>query len=390
MGKTRITRIDLTALHVPFHRHVRDLMAQGAGGLGMAIPAEEEWLGGDFVLCALHDNEGRVGWGEVFVWLPETGVSPGQIIDIIRASLSRYVIGESPFNVEKIMHRMESNVARCEAAKGLLDMACYDLAARTAGVEACELMGGACTRELPLCALVPLMDTASMLGIGRMFYDEGYRSFRLKLGMNINDDIEKVRSFRETLGNDIRLRIDYNQAYSVADAVRAIRAIEPYRIDFAEQPVRAADYIGMAEVQRQVAVPVMAHEGCFSLRDFITLAELGAVRVLGVNSERPGGVTMALRAIALAWSRGMGVVIHNQPLGIASAMHLHLAAARYHSLGHAVELFGHAMLENDLIVSPIDYTGGIAKLPGGPGWGVEPDPAALEKYRTAETTTIME
>lgn len=390
MKKTRITRIELTPLYVPFHRHVRELMARSAGGLGMAIPAEEEWSGGDFVLCALHDDEGRVGWGEAFVWLPETGASPGQIIDMIRASLSRYVLGESPFSVERIAHRMESNVARSEAAKGLLDMACYDLAGKTAGLGACELMGGACTREIPLCALVPLMDTGSMLGIGRMFYDEGYRSFRLKLGTNINDDLEKVRSFRETFGNGIRLRVDYNQAYSAADAVRAIKAIEPYGIDFAEQPVRSADYTGMAEVQRRVATPVMAHEGCFSLRDFITLVELGAVRVLGVNSERPGGVTMALRAIAVAESRSMGVVIHNQPLGIASAMHLHLAAARYHSLGHAVELFGHVMLEDDLIVSAIDYSGGTARLPDGPGWGVEPDTAALEKYRTAETTIITE
>ncbi|MCU0845641.1 MAG: mandelate racemase/muconate lactonizing enzyme family protein [Spirochaetes bacterium] len=390
MKTTRITRIDLTPLYVPFHQHIRDLMSRGAGGLGMAIPAEEEWLGGDFVICALHDDEGRAGWGEAFVWLPETGASPDQIIDIIRASLSRYVIGESPFNVEKIMHRMESNVARCEVAKGLLDMACYDLAARTVGVGACELMGGACTHELPLCALVPLMETASMLEIGRMFYEEGYRSFRLKLGTNINDDIEKVRSFRETFGSGIRLRIDYNQAYPAADAVRAIRAIEAYGIDFAEQPVRATDFLGMAEVQRLVSTPVMAHEGCFSLRDFITLAQLGAVRVLGLNSERPGGVTMALRAIAIAESRGIGVVIHNQPLGIASAMHLHLAAARFHSLGHAVELLGHVMLEDDLIISPIDYTGGTAKLPDGPGWGVKPDMDALEKYRTAETTTITE
>jgi muconate cycloisomerase len=99
---------------------------------------------------------------------------------------------------------------------------------------------------------------------------------------------------------------------------------------------------------------------------------------------------MALKAIAVAESRGMGTVIHNQPLGLASAMHLHLAAARYHSLGHAVELFGHIMMEDDLIVTPIDYSGGRALLPDGPGWGVEVDLDALERYKTAETTTLTE
>ncbi|HNU91715.1 MAG TPA: mandelate racemase/muconate lactonizing enzyme family protein [Spirochaetota bacterium] len=390
MNHTRIVRIDLTPLHVPFHKHIRELMSGSEGGLGMAIPAEEEWLGGDFVVCALHDEEGRVGWSEVFVWLPETGASPAQIVDIIAGSLSRYVLGESPFNVERIAHRMESNVARSEAAKGLLDMACYDLAGRTAGLSVCELVGGPSVREVPLCALIPLMDTDSMLGIGRMFFDEGYRSFRLKLGTGLDEDVERIRAFRDAFGSGIRLRVDYNQAYRPADAVRAIKAIEPYGIDFAEQPVAAADFAGMAYIQRLVDTPLMAHEGCFSLGDFIALADLGAVRLLGLNSERPGGLTMALKAIAVAESRGMGTVIHNQPLGLASAMHLHLAAARYHSLGHAVELFGHIMMEDDLIVTPIDYSGGRALLPDGPGWGVEVDLDALERYKTAETTTLTE
>jgi len=69
-------------------------------------------------------------------------------------------------------------------------------------------------------------------------------------------------------------------------------------------------------------------------------------------------------------------------------MHLHLAAARFHALGHAVELFGHIMMEDDIIASPIEYSGGKAVLPDGPGWGVEPDPSALDRYRTAETTII--
>ena len=93
---------------------------------------------------------------------------------------------------------------------------------------------------------------------------------------------------REALGADARLRVDYNQAYTPDEAVRAIEAIAPFGIDCAEQPVRADDWLGMARVQRAVAVPLMAHEGCFSLTDFTALLELGAVGVLGVNTERPG------------------------------------------------------------------------------------------------------
>lgn len=102
------------------------------------------------------------------------------------------------------------------------------------------------------------------------------------------------------MGADTRLRVDYNQAYGVEEAVRAIKAIEAFGIDVAEQPVAAEDCTGMAEAQRRVDIPLMAHEGCFSLRDAITLAELGAIRVVGINSERSGGLSAALKAIDYA------------------------------------------------------------------------------------------
>ena len=82
----------------------------------MAIKAEESWLGGDFVICKLICNDGNIGLGESFVWLPESGITPYQIIDSIKNGLANYIIGENPFNVEKINQRMDNNVARSEAA----------------------------------------------------------------------------------------------------------------------------------------------------------------------------------------------------------------------------------------------------------------------------------
>jgi muconate cycloisomerase len=354
----------------------------------MAIAAEEAWLGGDFVICKLRAEDGSVGLGEAFVWLPETGVSPKQIIDAIENALGRYVLGESPFRVERIRHRMDCNVSRSEVAKGLLDMACYDLMGRITGRRAADLMGGSCVEEIPLCALIPLMDPERMVEMAQSFRDQGIASFRLKLGGDVGGDVRIVSRFRERLGDEVRLRVDYNQAYSVAEAIRAIRAIEPFGVDLAEQPVRSSDYLGMARVQRSVSTPLMAHEGCFSLQDIVTLAELGAIGVVGVNSERPGGVTSALRAIDYAEQRGLGVVLHNQTLGIASAMQVQLAAARFHALGHAIELFGHVMMEDDLITEPLDYQGGAVSVPSGPGFGVELDEDALGRYARSSSVVL--
>ena len=387
--KDEITSIELTPLHVPFKDYIINAMGEGEGNLGMAIAAEEAWLGGDFVVCKLISKRGNIGLGEAFLWLPETGVSPNQIIDAIKNSLAKYILGENPFNIEKINYRMDVNLARNEAAKGMIDMACYDLMGQITDFPACYFMGGKFVDKIPLAALIPLGDPMLMKGLVRTYYKKGFRNFRLKLGKSVEDDLNILQAIRKIFGNKINLRVDYNQAYNPSMAVRAIKAIEPYGIDFAEEPVNASDYLGMAYVQSRVNIPLMSHEGFFSLKDFITLVELKAVRVLGLNSDRPGGVTKALKALDYAKMRGLGVVLHNQPLGIASAMHIHFATAKYPFIDYATELFGQEMLEDDLILKPIDYNNGMAKVPEGPGWGVKLDENALDRF-AINNTTILE
>ncbi|MFX0099525.1 MAG: mandelate racemase/muconate lactonizing enzyme family protein [Candidatus Hodarchaeota archaeon] len=386
--KQVIESIELTPIFVPFKKKVLEMMQSGQGGLGMAIPAEEEWLGGDFVICRLILEDGTVGLGEAFVWLPETGVSTAQIIDIIEKGLCKYVLNENPFEIEKINQRMDNNVARNEVAKGLLDMACYDLMGKVEGKPACEIIGQHKVDTIPLAAMVPLSDLDTMKEVALVFKYMKYGTFRIKLGNTIEDDIEIMKELRNLLGPDANLRVDYNQAYNVKEAIKAINAIEEFNVDLAEQPVRSDDYLGMAQVQKNVNIPLMAHEGFFSLRDFFVLAELGAIGVLGMNSERPGGVTKALRALNHADKIGMKAVLHNQPLGIATAMHVHLNVAREQSFGYAAELFGDVMLEDDLITKPIKYRKGMAYLPKGDGWGVMLDMDAMEKYAKGETIII--
>ncbi|MCK6553536.1 mandelate racemase/muconate lactonizing enzyme family protein [Candidatus Binatia bacterium] len=383
-----VERIELFPVHVPFREAVREAMARSEGGLGMAIPAEEPWTGGDFVIARLTAGDGSQGVGEAFVWLPETGVSPAQVTLAVSGGLARYVLGADPFAVERLRARMDANVARSEVAKGLLDMALYDLMGRIAKRPAHDFMGGRGGDTLPLAALVPLMDAGAMASMCDAFKAGGTSTFRLKLGRGVEADRAIVARVREAVGTEVRLRVDYNQAYTPDEAVRAIRAIAPYGIDCAEQPVRAGDWLGMVRVQRAVDVPLMAHEGCFSFADFTALVELGAVRVLGVNSERPGGITQALRAIDYAAARGLGTVLHNQPLGIASAAQIHIATARAAVLGHAMELFGHIMLEDDLIVDPLDYSGGSVRVPAGAGLGITLDEAALDRYTAAPPVAI--
>ncbi len=375
-----VTSVELFRVHMPFTDLAAEAMASSDNGLGMAIPASEPWTHGDFLFVRLEDEDGNEGWGEVFVWMPESGTSAEQMVHAIEAHLARYVLGQDPADVRAIRAAMDRNVARNGPPKAGLDLACFDLAARQMGRPVHDLLGGRHPDPIPMACLVPLVATDVMVWIVRNAVDSGYRTVRLKLGKGPDADREIVAAVRAEVGNDIRIRVDYNQAYRPAEAIRAIKAIEPFGIDAAEQPLPMGDVLGMVEVQQAVDVPLFLHEGFFEACDVVSLVELGGSRVLGINIERPGGILPALDLIDWGAQRGMGTILHNQSLGVSTAAHLHLATSRLDRLGHAVELAGDVMFSHPLVTDPIRIEDGHCVVPPGPGWGVTVDRHALDDH----------
>lgn len=387
-GAAPVARIELFEARVPLSALARGAMAHSDNGLGMAIPAEEPWEEADFLYCRLVDEDGVEGWGEAYVWLPETGVSNRDMASAITHHLGRYVLGARPTDVQALAARMDRNVARNEVAKGLIDIACHELAARQVGRPVHDLIGGAAVDRIPLCGLLPLLDPDTTAEYAAGYQRGGYRSLRIKLGTSPTRDRDVIAAVRERCGPELRLRVDYNQAYSAAVAARALALIEPFGIDAAEQPLPLGDLVGMVELQRRTPIPIFLHEGFFSLADAVALIDAGGMGVMGVNAERPGGITGALRAIDYAAARGMGTIVHNQPLGIGTAVHAHVVAARHDRLGHDPELAGDVMFEHHLTTERYPVEQGCLVLPGGPGWGITVDRDALDAHLVADPTVL--
>lgn len=383
-----VVAVELFEAEVPLSSLARGAMAESDNGLGMAIPAEEPWEAADFLLCRLVDEDGVEGWGESYVWLPETGTSQREMAAAIRDHLARYVLGSRPTDVQAMAARMDRNVARNELAKGVLDIACHELAARQVGRPVHDLIGGAVVDRIPLCGLLPLAAPDTTAGLASAYQRAGYRTVRIKLGTGPLADRDVIAEVRARCGDDLRIRVDYNQAYSAAGAARALALLEPLGIDAAEQPLPVGDLLGMVELQRRTPIPLFLHEGFFSLGDAVALLDAGGAGVMGINGERPGGITGALRAIDYAAARGLGTIIHNQPLGIGTAAHAHIAAARWDRLGHDPEIAGDVMFEQHLTTARYAVEDGCLVLPGGPGWGIAVDRDAVDDHLVAPPTTV--
>jgi o-succinylbenzoate synthase len=197
---------------------------------------------------------------------------------------------------------------------------------------------------------------------------EGYACFKLKVGLP--DDLERVAAVREAIGPWPALRVDANGAWSVDEAVRAIRAIEDHDLELVEQP--CGSLRELAEVRQRVSTPIAADESVSSLRELRRAVELEACDVVNVKVAGAGGFGPARDLLREARSSGLDAFLSSTldgPWGIAAA--LQLASAEDLTLA-----CGLATL--DLFDSPVAAAlqrprGGTLKVPTGPGLGVSID-----------------
>jgi muconate cycloisomerase len=189
---------------------------------------------------------------------------------------------------------------------------------------------------------------------------------------------------REAVGPGVRLGVDANGGWSPPVAVATIRRLYEYDIFFVEQPVAPLDVAWIAEVRRQVEIPVMADESVYTVHDAMALARAGAADALSIYVGKSGGIGPARDIASVAKAAGLTCTVgSNLELGVASATMIHLALA---TPGIGAEEFpcdiiGPLFYEAELLAEPLQIGGGQARAPERPGLGVELNEEAVEQFR---------
>jgi len=338
----------------------------------------------NFVFVRLETDEGLVGWGEAAclggpTWSEESAES-------VAVTIERYIrpwlLGSDATRIESSRREMARRLQGNPFARAAVEMALWDLAGRALDVPVHRLLGGRVRDRVPLSWSLAVADPEAELEEARAWVARGHRIFKVKTAAHeIAHDVERVKRLREALGPDVSLRIDANQGWDRPSALRAIRALEPYGLDFVEQPVPRWDLEGMAQIGRSVTVPVMADESCFSPHDAFTIARLGGVSILGLKVTKSAGILGTMAVARIAESAGMscyvGCMIETS-LGTAAYLQVALAAA---PVSWGCELFGPLLLAGDVVRRPVEYADGHILALDGPGLGVEVDEAALAEWK---------
>ena len=370
----KITKVEVMATDVPFKGSQENV---GEIALG-------KWRTCRFVIVKVHTDEGIVGHGESapFARLSQLGQKP--IVDVLLDYLAPAVIGKNPFNLEEIWRAMDRATPYAAQAKGAIDMALYDIMGKKTGMPAYNFLGGAVRKEIPLQAIVTLDTLDNMKQASLNWVDKGFKTIRIKLGQgDLKKDVKLVHEIRKAVGDDVKIRVDPNQAYSVKEALKMIPVLEEHDIEIYEQPVLWSDLDGLAQINAATTIPVMPHEAMSSIQDVKALIDHKAVSLFSIKTDRPGGLTKARITRDLA-------ELYNIPCVVMSSVELSVStfasmqfAATLKDLNFACEASGVYEIE-DIADSTDRIVNGNFIVPDGPGFGVEPDDEKL-KYYTKQT-----
>ncbi len=321
------------------------------------------------IFCRLDAGDVQ-GYGCAAPDLAVTQETPDGVTRDLRDVAAPLLAGGDPTRYAWLLDRLAEALPDSPAARAAVDMALYDIVGKVAGLPVYKLLGGY-RESIRTSITIGVMSLADTVQRARDHVAAGFTSLKIKGGVDVEDDIERVRAVRSAVGDAIELRFDANQGYSVDDARRFVQGVESAGLELLEQPTPrgAPDLLG--RVTRSVPLPVMADESLMCLRDAFHLAQEGLADMVNVKLMKVGGIFESLQINAMARAAGLEVMVGcMDEAGLAIAAGLHYALARRNVM--YADLDGHLDLIDDPSAAAVNLRAGVLYPSNAPGLGWSP------------------
>jgi mandelate racemase len=357
-GRLIISSLNVRAVHVP----MRIPLQTSSGTIRIAPLA----------LLDLHTSEGVTGRTYLFCYTPLVLKPVCELLTNLGPILQG--VSVAPLEVNRVLHSR----FRLLGAKGIvgmalagIDMATWDALARVQGQPLARALG-ADLLEIPAynsCGL-GLVGADFAPAEAESLVASGFTAIKVRLGYPaLETDIKVVRAVKSAIGDGVHLMSDYNQALSVPDAVRRVRALADEGLYWIEEPCLAHDYQGYARVRAASKCPIQMGENWWGPSEMATSLGFGASDLGMPDAMKIGGVSGWLQAAALADSAGMPISTHLFP-----EVSVHLLAAT--PTRHWLEFVDWA---SPILAQPMEIKNGKASISSAPGTGIEWDEAAVSR-----------
>jgi L-alanine-DL-glutamate epimerase-like enolase superfamily enzyme len=333
----------------------------------------------DIIVKATTDD-GLVGWGE-----SSSGADVKSVLGALEA-MRPFVIGRDPWESERIRQELwhrgiwswRQHTA-CFAYPGI-DLALWDICGKAIGQPLYNLFGGKVRESANYFFYCSQGTPEHIIEQAQEGVAKGFRVYYLKVGLNIDAEVEMVRALRDTIGPKAKIRLDANGAWKVNQAIRNLERLDAFNIDFIEQPVVQDPLSNMQEVRSRCRMAVSANEGTWTPEDALRQMLGRTADVICFSPFFTGSLAQFQRLSWMAHYQGLQICRHTHgELGIfATACH-HIVL----TLPNVVDgnqQTAH-MMTDDIITETLPIVNGPDwGVPQGHGIGVEINKAKLGKY----------
>ena len=322
------------------------------------------------VIVEIHTDCGRIGYGEAPPTGPITGDTTLAIIGAIQDHISKAIIGRDVDDFEDVLQAVQKSVIGNTSAKAAVDMALWDLYGQLYSIPVYKLMGGS-RKNITTDITISVNDPDIMVRDSLIALDRGYDCLKMKVGINPDLDVARLKAVRQAVGNDVTIRIDANQAWTPKQAVKILNSMQEQglQIELVEQPVHAHDLEGMKYVTDRSYVPVLADESLYSPADAATILRMGAADLLNIKLMKCGGLYNALKICTMAEVYGVECMIGcmlEAKISVNAAVHL--ACAK--KVITKVDLDGPVLCSEDPILGGAVFNEKDITVSDAPGLGI--------------------
>jgi L-alanine-DL-glutamate epimerase-like enolase superfamily enzyme len=347
--------------------------------------------GQDALIIRVETDAGITGIGEVDSNpMAVKGAIEGPFSHTTATGLAQVVIGEDPFETERLWHKMyRANIYGGRRGAGLhaisgIDIALWDIKGKALGLPVWKLLGGGFHKKMRCYASSLFGATPEKTGeLARRYRDQGFTAVKFgwdPMGQDEKTDIALVREGRKGLGEGADLLIDAGLVWDSKTALQRARAFEEYDIFWLEEPLRPDDYDGYKKLARATDVRIAAGEEESNRASFLELMDRGGIDVVQVDLTRCGGFTEAMKIAALAWDRGLPVANHGFTTYVNVTAALHWLNSIPNALICEFVAEEETNLRESITKQKLRAKDGYLDIPDAPGLGIDLDMEAMAKY----------
>ena len=282
------------------------------------------------LVVIIECDDGSVGYGEGAPTPVITGETMGSMIATIEY-IKPHLIGKEIEDFDTLLGLIHHLILKNTTAKSALEIALYDLRAKSLKQPLYQMLGGTQT-HFKTDITISMGEIEKMIADSLDAVNLGYDTLKIKIGDDPQKDVERVKAIHNALDKNIKLRLDANQGWTAKESVSLLHALEKENIiaEFIEQPVAADDTEGLLYIKERVQTPLLADESIFSVKDARKLLELEAIDYVNIKLAKTAGITQALELADLSKAFGVKCMIGcmlEGPISVAAGVHVASAKA---------------------------------------------------------------